>query len=42
VNKNQKIVIGEFFAVSGGSDSAASTALLSDSFTLRLDQHAID
>jgi Calcineurin-like phosphoesterase len=42
VNKSQKIVIGEFFAVSDGSNSAAATALLSDSFTLRLDKHTID
>ena len=42
VDKNQKIIAGEFFAISEGSNSAAAPSVLSDSFILRLDKHTID
>jgi hypothetical protein len=42
VDKNQKIVIGEFFAVQSESNPGANLAVLSDSFTLHLDKHTID
>ena len=42
VDKNQKIVIGEFFVVPDVSNPVAARPVLSDSFTLRLDNHTID
>lgn len=41
VDKNQKIVIGEYFAVPDASSPATRIPVLSDSFTLRLDNHTI-
>ena len=41
VDKNQKTVIGEFFAVGNESNPESNLAVLSDSFTLRLDKHTI-
>jgi hypothetical protein len=41
VDKNQKIVIGEYFAVPDASSPVARIPVLSDSFTLRLDNHTI-
>jgi hypothetical protein len=42
VDKNQKIVIGEFFAAFNESNPSASLPVLSDSFVLRLEKHTID
>jgi hypothetical protein len=41
VDKNQKIVIGEFFAVQNQPNPAVYLPVLSDSFTLHLDKHTI-
>jgi len=42
VDKNQKIVIGEFFAAFNESNPSAALPVLSDSFVLRLEKHTID
>jgi hypothetical protein len=42
VDKNQKIVIGEYFLVPDVSNPVAARPVLADSFTLRLDNHTID
>ena len=42
VDKNQKIVIGEYFVVPDVSNPVAARPVLADSFTLRLDNHTID
>ena len=42
VDKNQKIVIGEFFAAFNESNPNANLPILSDSFVLRLEKHTID
>src|SRR6202162_3487932 len=42
VDKNQRIVIGEFFSAYNLSNSGASFPVLSDSFTLHLEKHTID
>jgi 3',5'-cyclic AMP phosphodiesterase CpdA len=42
VDKNQKIVIGEFFAAFSESNPNANLPILSDSFVLRLENHTIN
>ena len=42
VDKNQKIVTGEFFAAFNESNPNANLPILSDSFVLRLEKHTID
>ena len=42
VDKNQKIVIGEFFSVYNESNPTSAFPVLSDSFVLRLEKHTID
>ena len=42
VDKNQKIVIGEFFAAFNESNPSAALPVLSGSFVLRLEKHTID
>jgi hypothetical protein len=42
VDKNQKIVIGEFFSAHDESNSTGAFPILSDSFVLRLEKHTID
>jgi Calcineurin-like phosphoesterase len=41
VDKNQKLVIGEFFSVDNQSNPEVAKAVLSDSFTLHLDKHTV-
>jgi hypothetical protein len=42
VDKNQRILIGEFFSAHNLSNSGVSLPVLSDSFTLHLEKHTID
>ena len=42
VDKNQRILIGEFFSAHNLSNSGVSLLVLSDSFTLHLEKHTID